>query len=216
MLKLELPQSAAGLRVLAIGAHPDDIEIGCGGTILHWAATGRMASIRWVVLSGSEVRANEARQSAAGFLAGVHDQRVDLHSFRDGYFPGDWAAIKDTLEALKDDADPDVVLCPRREDLHQDHRLVAELAWNTFRNHVLLEYEIPKYDGDLRSPNLFVELSEETCRQKVDLLLRFFPSQAERSWFSADLFMATLRLRGLESGAASRHAEGFTARKLMI
>jgi LmbE family N-acetylglucosaminyl deacetylase len=215
MLKLELAR-AGGLRVLVLGAHPDDIEIGCGGTILEWCASGRIAAVRWVVLSGSEPRAREARDAASAFLDGVAAPEIEVRSFRDGYFPYDGARIKDAFEDLKRDVDPDVIFAPRREDLHQDHRLVAELAWNTFRDHVILEYEIPKYDADLGAPNVFVDLPEETCLRKVDLLLRCFPSQAGRSWFTADTFRAILRLRGVESNAPGGNAEGFTARKLAV
>jgi LmbE family N-acetylglucosaminyl deacetylase len=215
MLRRELAR-AGGLRVLALGAHPDDIEIGCGGTILEWAAAGRIAAVRWVVLSGSEPRAREARNAAAAFLADVAVREIDVRSFRDGYFPYEGSSIKDAFEELKRDVDPDVILSPRREDLHQDHRLVAELTWNTFRDQVILEYEIPKYDADLGAPNVFVDLPEDTCRRKVELLLRCFPSQAGRSWFTADTFRAILRLRGVESNAPSGRAEGFTARKLAI
>ena len=202
--------------VLAIGAHPDDIEIGCGGTILRLVADGLVASARWVVLSGGGRRSDEARRSAAAFLDGVSEQEVTVAAFRDGFFPYDGGAIKETFEGLKGALAPDIIFTPRREDLHQDHRLVSELTWNTFRDHLILEYEIPKYEGDLGAPNLFVELTEESCRRKVDLLRETYRSQADKSWFNGQTFWAMLALRGVECRSRTRYAEGFTCRKARI
>ncbi len=203
------------LEVLCLGAHPDDIEIGCGGTLLRLAAEGRIAEARWVVLSGTPERAAEARRGAECFLPGVDRREVVLREFRDGFFPHAGPALKEAVEDLKG-FEPDLVFAPRREDLHQDHRAVAELAWQTFRDHAILEYEIAKYEGDLGTPNLYVTLPEETCRRKIDLILETFRSQAARTWMTPDTFWALLRLRGLESGAGSRFAEGFTARKIVL
>jgi LmbE family N-acetylglucosaminyl deacetylase len=205
-----------GLRVLVLGAHPDDIEIGCGGTILHLAEQGLMEAATWVVFSGTQERAAEAEASAAAFLDGVAGQAVTVHHFRDGFLPYEGAAVKEVFERLKHEVDPDLVLTHRGDDAHQDHRLVSELTWNTFRDHLILEYEIPKYDGDLGRPNLFVPLPEPTYRRKLELLQKGFPSQQGRAWFSDDTFLGLMRLRGMEANAPSRHAEGFFSRKLVL
>ena len=202
--------------MLALGAHADDLEIGCGGTILRLAAAGLLADAWWIVLSGDETRANEAKVGAAKFLEGVPNPTVLMRDFRDGFFPYEGAELKEFFEELKLQVQPDVIFTPRRDDLHQDHRLLSELTWNTFRNNLILEYEVPKYDGDLRSPNVFVELTEELCRRKVDALVGAFASQAHRAWFTADVFWSLLRLRGLESNSASGFAEGFHCRKLVL
>ena len=217
MLKLAFPPAAnGGYRVLAIGAHSDDLEIGCGGTILRLAEAGLIAEARWVVLSGDGTRAGEARRAAGVFLAGVPSFAVVVESFRDGFFPYDGGAVKEVFEGIKDDFRPDLVFTHRGTDAHQDHRLVAELTWNTFRDHFVLEYEVPKYDGDLRAPNVFVELSEEICRRKVEALIATFESQGDRHWFTDDVFWSLLRLRGLESHAPSGYAEGFDCRKVTL
>jgi LmbE family N-acetylglucosaminyl deacetylase len=214
MLALELPPG--GYRLLALGAHSDDLEIGCGGTLLRLADEGRIAEARWVVLSGDETRAAEARHAAGVFLERVPSAEVVTGTFRDGFFPYDGGDVKAFFEQLKHDFQPDLVLTHRREDLHQDHRLVSELTWNTFRDHLILEYEVPKYDGDLRSPNLFVELSEDVCRRKVDAIVDGFASQSHRGWFTKDLFWSLLRLRGVESSSATGFAEGFHCRKVAL
>jgi len=204
------------LRVLAVGAHPDDIEIGCGGTILRLVAEHPGLAVHWLVLSGAGGRAEEAADSAAAFTEGAGETRVAVERFRDGFFPYEGAAVKERFERLKDEVEPDLILTHRLEDRHQDHRLVAELAWNTFRGHLILEFEIPKYDGDLGQPNLYVPLEPDVGQRKVELLRKCFPSQAGRSWFSDDTFWALLRLRGVESGGPARFAEAFTARKLVL
>src|SRR5215207_952251 len=196
----------APARVLVVGAHSDDIEIGCGGTVLKLIEQYPGLEWRWVVLSGAGERADEARASAASFLAGVEQQTVTLHGFRDGFFPQQWGEVKETFEEIKRGFEPDLILTHFRNDLHQDHRLVSELTWNTFRDHLILEYEIPKYDGDLGTPGLFVPLDEAVCRRKVETLLRCFPSQHGRRWFTEDLFLALPRLRGMESNAPSGYA----------
>jgi LmbE family N-acetylglucosaminyl deacetylase len=205
-----------GYRVLAVGAHADDLEIGCGGTVLRLVAAGAVTEVWWVVLSGDEARAEEAEASAQAFLDGVPRPKIVLRRFRDGFFPYQGGEVKDFFEQLKLKFQPDLIFTHRRDDLHQDHRLLCELTWNTFRSHLILEYEVPKYDGDLRSPNLFVELSEENCRRKVDTLIRSFPSQARRGWFSEDVFWSLLRLRGFESSVSSGYAEGFHCRKMVL
>jgi LmbE family N-acetylglucosaminyl deacetylase len=209
VLKIDLAGGAGPLRVLAIGSHADDIEIGCGGALLQLAAT-RTLELHWVVLSAAEDRADEARASAAAFGA-----EADVRAFRDAFFRFG-AEVKEFFEELKGRIDPDLVFTHHDADRHQDHRLVAELTWNTFRNHTILEYEIPKYDGDLGSPNVFFHLDGETARRKVELLMTSFPSQHEKPWFTEDLFTGLMRIRGMESGSPSGLAEGFYARKLAL
>lgn len=217
MLPVVLGEAAAPVRtVLALGAHPDDIEIGCGGTILRLIRQHRPLSVYWLVLSGVGARAEEATTSAAAFLSDISDRQVVVKDFRDGFFPWSGGAIKEVFEELKATVAPDVIFTHRREDAHQDHRLVGELTWNTFRNHLILEYEIPKYEGDLGAPNLFVPLDEDTARQKIELLLKGFPSQHHRRWFSDETFWSVLRLRGIESNSPTKYAEGFYARKVVL
>jgi LmbE family N-acetylglucosaminyl deacetylase len=217
VLPLRLDQAGDGVfEVLAIGAHADDIEIGCGGTLLGLAAAGLRLRVTWVVLSAAGAREREAVQSASAFLKDVEQSSILVKGFRDGFFPWTGAEIKELFEQLKPEVTPDLVLTPRRDDAHQDHRLVAELTWNTFRDHLVLEYEIPKYDGDLTTPNLFVPLPAAVCERKIKLLLEEFPSQHDRSWFTADTFWSLLRLRGVESNSPSRFAEGFHCRKAVM
>ena len=214
MLRLDLGADAP-LRIVAIAAHADDLEIGAGGTLLRLAAEARIASVHWLVLSADGPRATEAGEGARQFLSGVEDVTVDVADHRDGYFPSQFAAIKDRFEALKRLPNPDLVLVPRRADMHQDHRLVADLAWNTFRDHVILEYEIPKWDADLTPPNVYVELSREVVERKAALLAAVFASQGGRDWFTDDTFLGLARVRGLECRAREGYAEGFHARKLV-
>lgn len=198
-------------RVLALGAHPDDIEIGCGGTIIRLCAEHPGLEVLWVVFSGSSQRAAEARASAGAFLEGAARSTVVIRDFRDGFLPYMGAAVKDEFEALRRDFEPDMILTHFREDRHQDHRLVSDLTWNTWRDHLILEYEIPKYDGDLGAPNIFASLSAPLVDRKIDLLTRYFPSQTSRSWFTPDLFRAVARIRGME--CATGFAEAFYVRK---
>ncbi len=215
-LRLDTGSIEGPLNVLAIGAHADDIEIGCGGTLLRLAETDPDASVTWIVLSGDGKRAAEARASAGEFTAGFDSSRVEVERFRDGYFPYAGAEIKDYFERLKTEVSPDIVFTHQRFDLHQDHRLVCELTWNTFRDHLVLEYEIPKYDGDVGSPNLFVPLSESISSRKIEALLTHFASQRGKRWFTRDLFEAMLRLRGMESNAPAGRAEAFYSRKVVL
>ena len=216
MLELLLARpGAAPLRVLAIGAHPDDIEIGCGGTLLRLIGAGAVSEVCWVVLSGRGERAGEARWSAETLLADVAQRRVVLREFADGFFPYDGRELKSFFEELKDFA-PDVVFTHQRHDLHQDHRTSCELTWNTFRDHLILEYEIPKYDGDMGAPNVFVPLDEELCRQKVAHLMTAFASQVPKRWFKEDLFSGLLRLRGMECNSPTSYAEAFYCRKAVL
>ncbi len=203
--------------VLAIGCHADDIEIGCGGTMLTLLERYPDVEVTWLVLSAQGERAAEACASAESFLAGTRrPPRVELECFRDGFFPYVGADVKEAFERLKADVAPQVIFTHAGTDLHQDHRLVSELTWNTFRDHVILEFEIPKYDADLRSPNVFVALTEEVAHRKVEALLAGFPSQRSKHWFTEDLFLGLMRLRGMESNSPTRFAEGFRCRKLLF
>jgi LmbE family N-acetylglucosaminyl deacetylase len=202
-------------KILALGAHADDIEIGCGGTILRLASKFRDLDVLWVVFSATAERAAEARASAGAFLAGAAHARVIVRNHRDGFLPYAGSTVKDEFETLKHEFVPDLVLTHYRNDLHQDHRLISELTWNTFRDHLILEYEIPKYDGDIGTPNFFVQLDAALCRQKVDNILRCFTSQSGKAWFTEDTFYAMLRLRGLESNAVEKYAEAFYCRKII-
>lgn len=210
------PPAGRGLNALVIGAHADDIEIGAGGTILRLSAEGRLSAVRWVVLSAEGIRADEARHSAEAFLDAIPDQTVTILDLQDGYFPYLGSQIKDRFEELKSGVTPDLVLTHRRDDAHQDHRLVAELTWNTFRDQLILEYEIPKYDGDLGIPNVYVDLPESIATRKVELLMAGFPSQRDKHWFTEETFRALLRLRGIECRAGSGYAEAFGARKIVL
>jgi len=201
--------------VLCLGAHSDDIEIGCGGLVLHLLARRRV-ELDWVVFSAAAAREREARRSATLFLRGAARQRVAIHRFRDGFFPYDGGDIKNTFEELKGEVDPDLILTHYRDDRHQDHRLLSDLTWNTFRNHFILEYEIPKFDGDLGAPNCFVPLRRSACMRKVKYLKAAFGTQRDKHWFCAETFMGLMRLRGMECRAAGGYAEAFYARKLVI
>jgi LmbE family N-acetylglucosaminyl deacetylase len=216
MQPLLMGRPGAGLRVLAIGCHCDDIEIGCGGTILKLIDEGAVSEIRWIVLSGDGARRDEARRSADAMLAGAPAAEVILHDFPDGFFPYDGQRVKDFFEARKVEFSPDVVFTHQRNDLHQDHRLCSELTWNTFRDHLILEYEVPKYDGDMGAPNVFVPLGEEIRQRKIDHLMGHFDSQHSKRWFTAELFSSILRLRGMECNAPSSYAEAFFCRKAVL
>lgn len=202
--------------VLCLGAHSDDIEIGCGGTILKLAQERSGLSVWWVVFSGEGRRAREARASARTFLAGVPQPKVIVKNFRDSFFPTQGEAIKKYFEELKRKVQPDLVFTHYREDRHQDHRVLSDLAWNTFRDHLILEYEIPKYDGDLGNPNLYVRLAEEVCHHKSQHLCRFFQTQNNKHWFSPDTFLSLMRLRGIECASRTKYAEAFYCRKFLL
>lgn len=212
-LKLNLPRGRAP-RFMFIGAHCDDIEIGCGGTVLELLRAYPRAHFDWVVLSSEGKRAQEAQRAAQLLL---RDARVKLfiQDFRGAYFPSEAPVIKDFFETLKKATQPDVIFTHCREELHQDHRTVAELTWNTFRNHFILEYEIPKYDGGLGSPSVFVPLAAATVRKKIDVLMKAFPTQQSKQWFTPETFQGLMRLRGIECNAPSGYAEAFYARKLV-
>ncbi len=211
-----LPLSFPNLRtILCLGAHADDIEIGCGATLLRLLAEQSGLRVHWVVFGASGERVNEARRSAEEFLSGAGEREIIVHTFRDSYFPAQWTEIKDAFQELSRNVKPDVVFTHRRDDRHQDHHLLAELTWNAFRNHPVLEYEIPKYEGDLGHPSLYVPVSEAACQKKIEILHRCFPTQATKPWFTPDTFWALLRLRGLECHSPTKFAEAYTARKLV-
>jgi LmbE family N-acetylglucosaminyl deacetylase len=202
-------------RVLAIGCHSDDVEIGCGATLLGLTGAHPDLEVTWVVLAAAGEREAEARASAASFLSGTADTEVVLHAFRDGFMPYRGEAVKEAFEELKR-VEPDLVLTHTRADLHQDHRLACELTWNTFRDHLVLEYEIPKVDGDLGTPNLYVPVSAELAREKVDRILASFGTQRDKHWFDAEVFLGLMRLRGMECRSPSGYAEAFVARKVPV
>jgi LmbE family N-acetylglucosaminyl deacetylase len=217
MIRLSLDTPAGRpLQILCLGCHSDDIEIGCGGTILRLAEQYPDAEFHWVVFSAIGVRAAEARRAADLFVPAPRLKGPVLKSFPDGFMPFVGADIKAVFEELKKTVSPDLVFTQNRKDSHQDHRLIAELTWNTFRDHFILEYEIPKYDGDLGQPEIFVPLEQATYRKKVSNLLDAFPSQHAKRWFQEDTFLALMRLRGMECNAPSGYAEAFYCRKLVI
>jgi LmbE family N-acetylglucosaminyl deacetylase len=213
-LGLTAPEDGTPLTVLVVGAHSDDAEIGCGATILRLARSGLPLRVVWVVLSASGSRAVEATRSAEAFLAGVSSD-IRLGAFRDAFFPHD-EGVKEFFETLKHDVDPHLVFTHTRHDLHQDHRVVCELTWNTFRDHLILEYEIPKYDGDLGAPNVFVPVDEETARRKCSLLVEHFATQRDKDWFTEDVFLGLMRLRGVESRSPTGYAEAYYGRKVRL
>lgn len=211
-----LGSELSGKTLLCLGAHSDDIEIGCGGTVRKIVTASRDLTVRWVVFSAEGVRADEARAAADDLLAGVESKTVTIEHFRNGFFPYIGADIKEFFESLKQSCRPDLILTHCRHDLHQDHRVVSELTWNTFRDHAILEYEIPKYDADLGSPNAFVTLGEKEVEDKIAVLETHFRTQQQKPWFTGDTFRALCRIRGIECASPSGFAEGFYARKLVL
>ncbi len=203
-------------QVLCLGAHSDDIEIGCGGSILRIIEENPGIEVWWVVFSGSSSRRSEAQLSAERFLEGVQKKTIILKDFQDGYFPYSGAAVKDFFEMLKGQISPDLIFTHTRKDLHQDHRLINELTWNTWRDQLILEYEIPKFDGDLGAPNFFIPLERRICQRKNDILCEVFKTQEVKPWFTGDTFWALLQLRGIESRAPENLAEAFYARKVVL
>lgn len=217
MLRL-VPEVPAGqpLRLLCIGAHSDDLEIGCGGTLLTWLANMPAIEVTWVVLSAQGARAAEARRSANALLRRAAARKILVADFQDGYLPAQYADAKSFFETVKGEVSPDIVFTHWLHDRHQDHRLTAELTWNTWRNHLVLEYEIPKYEGDLMPPNAYVGVPTSLARRKVDHLNRYFSSQRSKDWFVAENFLGLMRIRGMESRSRSGYSEAFHARKLVI
>jgi LmbE family N-acetylglucosaminyl deacetylase len=203
-------------RILCLGAHADDIEIGCGATLLRLLEAFPDVHVYWQVFSAPGRRRAEAKACAAEFLKKAGRKTVRLSTFQGSYFPRQWASLKDEFEHIKARFEPDLIFTHWRDDRHQDHRVLSDLTWNTFRNHFVMEYEIPKYDGDIGQPNFYVSLEESFCRRKTSMLMKHFKSQAERHWFTEDTFVALMRLRGIECGPRSRFAEAFYVRKMVV
>jgi len=216
MKALQLADPGERLSILCLGAHSDDIEIGAGATLLSLMARGVSLDVHWCVLSAVGEREREARNSATDFLSGAANAEVEVMSFRDGFFPEQGEPIKSWFEVLKTRVQPDLILTHRRDDAHQDHRAVCRLTWNTFRDHCILEYEIPKWDGDLGQPNVYLPISASVLERKIDLLNLHFGSQRSKQWFDAETFFGLARLRGMECRAPERYAEAFFARKLVL
>jgi len=217
MIRLDLKQGASEpIQILCLGCHADDIEIGCGGTILRLAERYPGSVFHWAVFSAIGVRESEARRAATMFVSPTQLRGPILKSFNDGFMPFVGAEVKAVFEELKQAVSPDLILTHNRKDAHQDHRLIAELTWNTFRDHLVLEYEIPKYDGDLGQPSVFVPLQKEICEKKVRYILEAFQSQHCKRWFQEETFLSLMRLRGMECNAHSGYAEAFYCRKLVL
>jgi LmbE family N-acetylglucosaminyl deacetylase len=217
MFSISALQNGSPLKVLCIGCHSDDIEIGCGGTILQLLNGHPKLDMAWMVFSsGGSEREREARKSAGFFLEKAAKKDVIIKDFRDSFFPFEGGKIKSAFEDELKSKAPDLVFTQNRKDAHQDHRLIAELTWNTFRNHLILEYEIPKYDGDLGQPNFFVPLDKEICESKVRFLMEAFQTQRTKPWFEPETFLGLMRLRGMECNAPSGYAEAFYGRKLVL
>ena len=214
-LSLDKPKDER-LQILCLGSHSDDIEIGCGGTVLRLAEQHPSSTFHWVVFSASGVRAAEAQSGADRFTRPGSLAATLFKTFKDGFLPFVGSDVKEVFEQLKNETSPDLIFTHSRKDAHQDHRLVAELTGNTFRNHLILEYEIPKYDGDLGQPNCFVPLTLETSHNKVRLIMETFRSQHSKHWFQPETFMSLMRLRGMECNAPSGYAEAFYCRKVVL
>ena len=216
MKPFQLAAPGDRLSVLCLGAHSDDIEIGAGATLLSMQERGVRLDVQWCVLSGVGEREKEARASASDFLAAAESSQIEVMSFRDGLFPEQGDAIKSWFTALKERVRPDLILTHRKGDAHQDHQHVCRLTWNTFRDHCILEYEIPKWDGDMGQPNLYVPISASALRRKIDLLVAHFGSQRSKHWFDSETFLALARLRGMECRAPELYAEAFFGRKMAL
>jgi LmbE family N-acetylglucosaminyl deacetylase len=216
LIGLHLPKrSKDAIQLLCLGAHSDDIEIGCGGTLLHLKQALPRLKFHWVVFSAGGPRGQEAAKAAELFTAGC-EKEIVLKDYRDGFFPYNGAQVKDFFEELKSRVNPDLIFTQWSGDAHQDHRLLSELTWNTFRNNLILEYEIPKYDGDMGRPNFFVPLEAPLSEQKIDHLFKAFESQRSKKWFDRETFRGLMRLRGMESNSPSGYAEAFHARKVIL
>jgi LmbE family N-acetylglucosaminyl deacetylase len=215
MLSVKFADKPGGLKILCLGAHCDDIEIGCGGTIMRLVKECSVRHLKWFVFTSTDERAAEAKRSADHFVQGCKEKEIVIKKFKDGFLPYEGLQLKNLFEEIKP-FDPDIIFTHYRHDLHQDHRTVCELTWNTFRNHLIFEYEIPKYDGDLGNPNCYVTLNEEVAREKVDVITDCFPSQAGKQWFDKETFFSLMRIRGIESASPTKYAEGFYVRKSVI
>lgn len=208
-------KEGSGLQILCIGAHCDDIEIGCGGTVLKLIGDQRVARIHWIVFCSTPERKKEAEKSASLFLNNT-DHLVTIHDFKDGYTPHQWSRVKDHFEKLKETEDPDLIFTHTRDDRHQDHRTIHNLTWNTFRNHTILEYEIPKYDGDLGTPNVFIPIEKKILDRRNRILKDCFISQLGKQWFDEELLNSLPRVRGVECASDTKFAEAFYGRKIVL
>jgi LmbE family N-acetylglucosaminyl deacetylase len=215
MLSVNFADRPEGLKILCLGAHCDDIEIGCGGTIIRFIKEYDVQHLKWVVFTSSENRASEARRCAEDFMNECKEKEIIIKKFKDGFLPYQSENVKNVFEELKS-FNPDIIFTHYRYDMHQDHRTICDLTWNTFRNHHILEYEIPKYDGDLGSPNFFVTLRKGVVEKKVDTVIKHFQSQRDKHWFDKDTFLGLMRIRGIESASHTKFAEGFYVRKSVI
>jgi LmbE family N-acetylglucosaminyl deacetylase len=215
MLSVKFADKPGGLKILCLGAHCDDIEIGCGGAIMRLVKEHVVHHLKWFVFTSSEERAAEAKKSAEHFVKGCTEKDIVIKKFKDGFLPYEASQLKNLFEEIKP-FNPDIIFTHYRHDLHQDHRTVCELTWNTFRNHLILEYEIPKFDGDLGNPNCYITLSEEVSREKVKVITDCFKSQAGKQWFDKETFCSLMRIRGIESASPTRYAEGFYVRKSVL
>jgi LmbE family N-acetylglucosaminyl deacetylase len=215
MIKLKIDNHKP-LKILALGAHCDDIEIGCGGTIIKLLEENPAAEIYWIVFSSTPTREIEARNSALDYLKGHEKTHIEINKFRNGYFPYVASDIKEYFEYIKEKFNPDIIFSHYIDDKHQDHKTIADLTWNTYRNNFILQYEIAKYDGDLTTPNFYSPLNEQTVSKKITKLMEYFHSQKEKHWFTENLFDSLLRLRGIESASATGYAEAFHARKVVF
>jgi len=216
MFEINLFDSNKEPNILCLGAHSDDIEIGCGGTILRLIEELPKAKFLWIVFSGNKLRSKEAIKSASIFLNKIRSKQVVVYNFRESYFPFIGAEIKDCFEKIKTDFSPDILFTHYSGDLHQDHELISKLTWNTFRNHFILEYEIPKYDSDLGSPNFFVHLDDSFVQRKINYLFKIFQTQKKKLWFSEESFRSLMRIRGLESNSLTNYSEAFYCRKIVF
>ena len=216
MMKVSLNKTdKSEYKILCFGAHCDDIEIGCGGALLKLIESKNVI-IYWVVFTSNEQRIQEATASANLFLKEVETKKIIIKDFRDGFLPFHGVEVKECFEQLKQEFSPDIVFTHYRDDRHQDHRLISDLTWNTFRNHLILEYEIPKYDGDMGIPNFFIPLDEALCRRKIQYIIDAFQTQNNKQWFTEETFRSILRIRGIESNAPSKYAEAFYCRKIVL
>jgi LmbE family N-acetylglucosaminyl deacetylase len=213
MLRIMFDDRKPDLSILCIGAHSDDIEIGCGGTMLKLLAEHKHIAVTWLVVSAAGVRASEARESAQRFLYTAPSKNIIVEAFEDSYFPYIGSDIKRYFQNFRKKVLPDVIFTHNRHDLHQDHRLISELTWNAFRNHFILEYETIKYDGDIGQPNFYVPLTSAQARAKIETIMNSFGSQKGKDWFTEDTFQAVMRLRGVECRAPEKVAEAFYCRK---
>ncbi len=217
MLKIKIEENKhSKMRILCLGAHSDDIEIGCGGTILKLLKSLKNSTIYWIVFSSNELREKETMDSADLFLKNAKKKKIMVKHFKDGFFPFSGDKIKIFFEQVKTEISPDIIFTHYRKDLHQDHRMVSDLTWNTFRDHLILEYEVAKYDGDLGNPNFYSHLDQTICQQKIQYLIRAFKSQHDNHWFDEESFLSLMRLRGIESNSPGRYSEAFYCRKMVL